>query len=207
MSNNDYYVYAYIRTNTSKHGKRGTPYYIGKGRKGRAYNKDHTVPLPKDKSKIVFLEKNLTNIGACALERRLISWWGKISEGGTLRNITSGGDGNDSKRPWLSEYNRNRVHPFQDTTRPDHSKFMSEYNKKIWASLDDAEKNERKENIRNAIIKRNESFSESERKIIAEKAAIKNRGKVWWTNGEKTIKSKDSPGDGWFRGRKLNKTQ
>lgn len=206
MSHNDYYVYAYIRTNSSKHGKKGTPYYIGKGRRNRAFHPDHSVPVPKDKTKIIFLEKNLTNIGACALERRLIRWWGKTNEGGTLRNITNGGDGNDAKKPWLSEYNKNRKHPFQGTSRPDHSKFMSEHNKKIWNNLDDEKRNERIDNIRTSIVERYKSIPISERKVIAEKSAIKNRGKVWWSNGKKTIKSKESPGDGWFRGRKLDKS-
>lgn len=88
-----YYVYAYIRSKDSTTAKAGTPYYIGKGSGKRAWGKGHSVPLPHH-SLIVILETNLTEIGAFALERRLIRFWGRIENGsGILRNRTDGGEG------------------------------------------------------------------------------------------------------------------
>jgi hypothetical protein len=89
-----YYVYAYIRSKDSITAKAGTPYYIGKGSNNRAYVKHYNkIPLPKDKSLIILLETNLSEIGALAIERRLISLWGrKDLDTGILLNKTDGGD-------------------------------------------------------------------------------------------------------------------
>jgi hypothetical protein len=83
-----FYVYAYIRKSN------GLPYYIGKGYNTRAWDKHTRIKNPNDTSKILILEQNLTELGAYALERRMIAWYGrKDLNTGMLLNQTEGGEG------------------------------------------------------------------------------------------------------------------
>jgi hypothetical protein len=83
-----FYIYAYVRED-------GSPYYIGKGKNRRAWSHSKKeIQPPKDKSRIIMMETNLSDIGALALERRYIRWWGrKDLHTGILRNKTDGGEG------------------------------------------------------------------------------------------------------------------
>jgi hypothetical protein len=107
---NIYYVYFYLRSKDSQTAKAGTPYYVGKGKGKRAWNKHHNTAVPKDKSKIILIEQNLTELQAFILERYYIRWFGrKDTKTGTLHNRTDGGEGvsnrviDEKERLYLSE--------------------------------------------------------------------------------------------------------
>jgi hypothetical protein len=83
-----YYVYSYLREDNS-------PYYIGKGKEGRAFTKGcKEIKPPKDKTKIKIIKENLTEQDAFDLEILYILMFGrKDLDTGILRNKTDGGDG------------------------------------------------------------------------------------------------------------------
>ena len=113
---NIYYVYAYIRSKDSETAKSGTPYYIGKGKYKRAWQSHRYVKIPENTSNIVIIARNLTELGAFALERRLICWYGRKDIGtGILINRTDGGEGTTNMslatRQKISEAGKGRTPP------------------------------------------------------------------------------------------------
>ena len=89
-----FYVYQYLREN-------GTPYYIGKGSGNRAWKKwgKKDIKPPKDASRIVIVEDNLSEDDAFRLECELISKFGRKDLGtGILHNKTNGGDGSSGHK-------------------------------------------------------------------------------------------------------------
>lgn len=91
-----FYVYLYLRSNDSTHGKKGTPYYVGKGKGDRAWA-DHSIHIPTDPRNIVIYQYDISDTWAFIQERYFIRWFGRIDNGtGILRNMTDGGEGRNN---------------------------------------------------------------------------------------------------------------
>ena len=109
----DFYIYVYFRAD-------GTPYYVGKGKGGRAYwKRKKGVKPPQNKDLLKILINNLTEDDAWEWERDLISLLGRKDLGtGCLRNKTEGGEGacgavrsEEFKDNMRGDKNINRVRP------------------------------------------------------------------------------------------------
>jgi len=125
---NVFYTYAYLRED-------GTPYYIGKGKDDRVYKKGKgQINPPKDKSRIIFLKKNLTEQEAFKHEIYMIFIFGrKDIRTGILRNRTDGGQGasgakrSEETRKKLSESKKgNKNAMFGHNLSDEHRKKLKE---------------------------------------------------------------------------------
>lgn len=102
-----FYAYLWLRED-------GSPYYIGKGKNGRAFDSEgHFVSCPKDMNRII-VQYYSTEKEAFAAEIFLISFYGrKDLKTGCLRNLTSGGIGGDcySNEAKIALSKRNKLNP------------------------------------------------------------------------------------------------
>lgn len=201
---NIYYVYAYLRK------KDYTPYYIGKGKGIRAYQKHNGIGIPKNKQYIVFLETNLTELGAYALERRMIRWYGRKDLGtGILLNRTDGGEGGRGDK-WTEDHKKK----YAESRIGKSTKLKGQPSPKKGIKIGPAsEEHKAKNSAARLGIKRpdvSEKLKGRKRGPLSEeqrlKASLALKGRKWFTNGVESYFVKDCP-EGCVPGRgKLQKT-
>jgi len=193
-----FYIYAYIREKDSATSVAGTPYYIGKGTGNRAWEKHARNLTPKDKNRVIILEDNLTEIGAFALERFYIRWWGrKDLNTGILLNRTDGGEGSvglifpESAKKILSEKNKGKK--TSDETRLRLSvagkgrRQTEEHSRKRTESRIANGNNKHSAETKKKLSEIRQSYGTTEKQLEhLKKMSENNKGRKSWNSGKKT---------------------
>jgi hypothetical protein len=207
---NVFYTYAYLRED-------GTPYYIGKGKWKRAYKKSkREINPPVDKTRIIFLKKNLTEEDAFRHEAYMIAIFGRKDLGnGILRNKTNGGEGlsgliwSEEHKEKISNSQKGESNSFygkshSEETRKKISNRMSGKNHPQYGRTISEEHKLTLSKVHKGKIPWNKGKkgvqipSEETRK----KRSTAMKGKKWWNDGCGNYKmSIECPGENWVLGR------
>lgn len=184
-----FYTYAYLREDR-------TPYYIGKGCGNRAHKKHQKgISVPKDKSRILILKKNLTEENSFKHEEYMISVFGRKDLGtGILHNRTNGGEG-PSGIIRNEEYKRKKSESVKGKNNPNYGKKgknHQNYGKKWWNDgcgndkmssecpgeswVHGRSKEYKEEMSKNRIGKNNPNYGKSHSKETRKKMSEKRKG-------------------------------
>ena len=172
-----FYTYAYLRVDR-------TPYYIGKGKGRRLYEKHQKgISVPKDKSRIIYLKQNLTEEEAFKQEKYMIAVFGRKDLGtGILHNKTDGGEGISGAV--MSE----------ETRRKQSERMKGENNLNYGKSPSEETRRKRSE------ANKGKNHSKETRK----KQSEAKKGIKWWNDGKGNTKmSIECPEEGWVPGREM----
>jgi hypothetical protein len=168
-----FYTYAYLREDK-------TPYYIGKGEGRRVYCKhSRSCSVPKDKSRIIFLKKNLAEEEAFKHEIYMISIFGRMDLGtGILRNLTDGGEGTSGSI---------RTEKFREKLS------LTKKGRKVWTDGCG--------NMKMSYECPGEGWVLGVSEESKKKNSISNKNRKWWVDENGNVKrTVECPGEGWILG-------
>jgi hypothetical protein len=192
---NEFYTYAYLR-------KDGTPYYIGKGKGGRAYScTGKPCKMPSTEGRILILKKNLTEEEAFKHEIYMIAVFGRKDNGtGILRNLSAGGQGKtgyihrEESKAKISEKVRGQNHPLFGTSP------SQETREKMSMTLKGRVIDEEWRRKMSEAHKGKEGTYGFQGKSHTEETLQKMRLRRWWNDGTRNRHCEECPGEGWVSG-------
>ena len=191
---NIYYTYAWLRLD-------GTPYYIGKGSYGRAFDRRRRYcPSP---DRILILKKNLTEEEAFKHEIYMISIFGRKDIGtGILHNKTNGGEGASGYCPTAETIIKLKLsHLGKKHTQKTKDKMSRQRRGKPRPDKKKPREIEVRQKISKTMTGKKKSKNHCQR--ISEATKGVNVGKTWWVNEENKNKfCHECPGPEWTEGRK-----
>ena len=154
-----YYVYLWLREDR-------TPYYVGKGKGYRAYQK-HIIGCPPPKDRVIIVKEFKDENESYFFEEWLIQVYGRKSDGGILLNTSIGGQKSSSKYKSESEYSKIRKN---QNTKYKQSNKGKETQKK-WNALNPERVKEKARRFRE---RNREAINEKQKNNEKKKAADKN---------------------------------
>lgn len=141
------------------------------------------------------LEGNLTELGALALERRYIKWWGrKDIDTGVLLNKTDGGDGVSGLK--MSDESKALMRLRKEGFVPWHAGKTGVYSAETLRVM-----SQKKQGVKPWNTGKTGVYSEEALNAMRQKKLGLFQKYKWWNNGQISTRAEQQPGDEWVLGR------